>query len=106
MAKGRDWGFRLEMVDPRAWTTEASGEAADLWWWCMGMRFLCSFLDARGESCAAAVEAAEVEAETEAEAEVEVVGVLAFEVEGLLPMVETILPLPPQLLTVTGTKII
>ena len=53
----------------------------------MGMRFFISFLEARGESCAA-VEAAEAEAETEAEAEVEVVGVFAFEVEGLLPIVE------------------
>ena len=61
----------------------------------MGMRFFISFLEARGESCAA-VEAAEAEAETEAEAEVEVVGVFAFEVEGLLPIVEDfLLPLSP-----------
>ena len=53
----------------------------------MGMRFFISFLEARGESCAA-VEAAEAEAETEAEAEVEVVGIFVFEVEGLLPIVE------------------
>lgn len=83
---GRDWAFRLDMVEPWAWTTEASGEAADLCWCCMGIRFFGSLLEARGESW---VEVdAEAEAEAEPDAEVDVVGVFAFEVEGLLPMVD------------------
>lgn len=48
------------------------------------MRFFGSRLEARGESWAEA----DAEAEAEADAEVEAVGVFAFEVEGLLPMVD------------------
>jgi hypothetical protein len=54
MDRGLDCELRLEIVDPCACTTEASREAGDrMWWgcgWCIETRFLCSFLEARGES--------------------------------------------------------
>lgn len=54
MDSGLDWEVRLEMVEPCAWTTEASGEAGrrTCWWWpwMPDTRFLWSFLIARGDS--------------------------------------------------------
>lgn len=87
MDSGLDWELRLEIVEPCAWTTEASGSAgARAWWWILGIKFRGSFLEARGESWDSEWEWEwEWPAEAEA-AEEEEVGVGALLVDGLLPM--------------------